>query len=256
MAIAYARRLVREPMYQQMNTILRELLKSGEFPEGAQFLTEREIAERFKVSRPTANKVLGGMVAEGLLEFRKGVGTFVLPPRLNYDIQTLVSFTEKVRQAGKTPATRVLRFERIRASEAEPEIAVKLQIDTDRELFAITRLRLADSIPVILERRWVPTDIFPGLNRQELRGSFYDLCREKYKLRIAESDQTIRAVKLQGKDAVSLETRSGSPAFLVSAVGYSGPTPTWWEKTLYRGDAYEFHRAKSSPGRLIQLVQQ
>jgi hypothetical protein len=104
-----------------------------------------------------------------------------------------VSFTEKVRQAGKTPATRVLRFERIRASEAEPEIAVKLQIDTDRELFAITRLRLADSIPVILERRWVPTDIFPGLNRQELRGSFYDLCREKYKLRIAESDQTIRS---------------------------------------------------------------
>ena len=55
MAIAYARRLVREPMYQQMNTILRELLKSSEFPEGAQFLTEREIAERFKVSRPTAN---------------------------------------------------------------------------------------------------------------------------------------------------------------------------------------------------------
>ena len=116
MAIAYARRLVREPMYQQMNTILRELLKSSEFPEGAQFLTEREIAERFKVSRPTANKVLGGMVAEGLLEFRKGVGTFVLPPRLNYDIQTLVSFTEKVRQAGKTPATRVLRFERIASS--------------------------------------------------------------------------------------------------------------------------------------------
>ena len=103
MAIAYARRLVREPMYQQMNTILRELLKSSEFPEGAQFLTEREIAERFKVSRPTANKVLGGMVAEGLLEFRKGVGTFVLPPRLNYDIQTLVSFTEKVRAGWKNP---------------------------------------------------------------------------------------------------------------------------------------------------------
>ena len=129
MALGYAKRLVREPMYQQMNEILRELLRSEEFAEGDQFLTERQIAERFQVSRPTANKVLGGMVAEGLLEFRKGVGTFVCPPRLNYDIQTLVSFTEKARESGKTPATRVLRFERIKAREAEADVAAKLQID-------------------------------------------------------------------------------------------------------------------------------
>ncbi len=256
MALGYAKRLVREPMYQQMNEILRELLRSEEFAEGDQFLTERQIAERFQVSRPTANKVLGGMVAEGLLEFRKGVGTFVCPPRLNYDIQTLVSFTEKARESGKTPATRVLRFERIKAREAEADVAAKLQIDPDIELYVITRLRLADRVPVILEHRWVTVGIFPGLTRQELRGSFYALCKQKYGLRIAESDQTIRAVKLMGKEARILEVRSGSPAFLVSAVGYSGGTPTWWEKTFYRGDAYEFHRARSSPGRLIQLPKQ
>lgn len=254
MANVDATRLVRLPMYQQMNGILRELLKSGEFADGDQFLTERQIAERFQVSRPTANKVLGGMVSEGLLEFRKGVGTFVIPSRLNYDIQTLVSFTQKVKEAGKTPATRVLQLERMKATEAEADVAARLQVDYDRELFAITRLRLADGIPVILERRWVPADVFPGLTRQELRGSFYALCREKYGLRIAESDQTIRAVKLMGKEAKALQARIGSPAFLVSAVGYSGSTATWWEKTLYRGDAYEFHRAKSSPGRLIQVT--
>lgn len=252
MATTDATRLVREPMYQQMNEILRELLKT-EFAEGDQFLTERQIAERFQVSRPTANKVLGGMVAEGLLEFRKGIGTFVCAPRLNYDIQSLVSFTEKVREAGKTPSTRILYFERIKATEAEADAAAKLQVARDCELYAITRLRLADGIPVILERRWVPVDVLPQLTRQELRGSFYALCREKYGLRVAESDQTIRAVKLLGKEAAALETRSGSPAFLVSAVGYSGHVPIWWEKTLYRGDAYEFHRARSSPGRLIQL---
>jgi DNA-binding GntR family transcriptional regulator len=57
-----------------------------------------------------------------------------------------------------------------------------------------------------------------------------------------------------GKEAKALQARIGSPAFLVSAVGYSGPNAAWWEKTLYRGDAYEFHRAKSSPGRLIQVT--
>jgi GntR family transcriptional regulator len=191
------------------------------------------------------------MVSEGLLEFRKGVGTFVSAPRLNYDIQSLVSFTEKAKEAGKTPATRVLEFRRIKASEVEAEIAQRLQVDRSRELFAIARLRLADGVPVILEWRWVPADIFPGLNRQELRGSFYALCRDKYGLRIEESDQTIRAVKLRGHEAKVLEADKGAPAFLVSAAGYSGATAAWWEKTLYRGDMYEFHRARSSPGRLI-----
>jgi DNA-binding GntR family transcriptional regulator len=255
-ALADAKRLVREPMYQQMNAILRALLKTGEFAEGNRFLTERQIAERFQVSRPTANKVLAGMVSEGLLAFRKGVGTFVRPPRLNYDIQTLVSFTEKVKEAGKMPGTRVLEFRRIKASEADAEVADKLQVNENQELFAITRLRLADRVPVILERRWVPIDIFPGLSRQELRGSFYAICRDRYGLIIAESDQTIRAVKPMGQDAKVLEARSGSPAFLVSAVGYSGSRAAWWEKTLYRGDMYEFHRARSSPGRLIQVFPQ
>jgi GntR family transcriptional regulator len=241
-------------MYQQMYDILRELLKAGEFTEGAQFLTERQIAERFQVSRPTANKVLAGMVSEGLLEFRKGVGTFVRPPRLNYDIQTLISFTQKVKEAAKTPGTRVLEFERMKASAMDAEVAARLQVDRNLELFVITRLRLADGVPVILERRWVPTNIFPGLTRQDLRGSFYAVCREKYGLTIAESDQTIRAVKLMRQDAKLLEVRSGSPALLVSAVGFSGQNATWWEKTLYRGDAYEFHRARSSPGRLIQFL--
>ena len=113
MKLTDAKRLVREPMYQQMNEIMRALLKTGEFSEGDRFLTERQIAERFQVSRPTANKVLAGMVSEGLLEFKKGVGTFVCPPPLNYDIQTLISFTQKVIDAGKTPATRVLEFKRI-----------------------------------------------------------------------------------------------------------------------------------------------
>jgi len=254
MAQTDAKRLVREPMYQQMNEILRQLLRSGEFAEGDQFLTERQIAERFQVSRPTANKVLGAMVSEGLLEFRKGVGTFVCPPRLNFDVQTLISFTEKAKEAGRKPSTRVLQFERITASAAEPEVAEKLQIGSDEALFAITRLRLADGIPVILEKRWVPTSVFPGLNRQELRGSFYELCRNRYGLRVSESDQIIRAVSLRIKEAKILQTPSGSPAFLVSAVGYSVNKATWWEKTLYRGDSYEFHRARSSPGRLIQLI--
>jgi DNA-binding GntR family transcriptional regulator len=52
---------------------LRELLRGL----GERLLTERQICERFGVSRATANKALSNLVSEGVLEFRKGVGTFV-----------------------------------------------------------------------------------------------------------------------------------------------------------------------------------
>lgn len=63
--------------HQQLIAKLRKLLRSRQFVPGTQFLTEREIAERFETSRPTANKALSSLVSEGLLEFRQGAGTFV-----------------------------------------------------------------------------------------------------------------------------------------------------------------------------------
>jgi len=80
--------LVRQPMYQQLNEALRGLVSSGEFKTGARFLSEREVSSRFEVSRITANKALSNLVSEGILEFRKGVGTFVRGGVLDYDLRS------------------------------------------------------------------------------------------------------------------------------------------------------------------------
>src|ERR1019366_10587663 len=104
---------------QKLQELLREAIESGEFAEGEQFLTERQVVERYQVSRPTANKVLSGMAAEGRLEFRKGVGTFVRRRPLDYDVQTLVSFTQKALDAGRHPSTQVLNFDRVAVAEVD-----------------------------------------------------------------------------------------------------------------------------------------
>ena len=149
------RRLVREPIYQQLNQALRELIRSGEFEIGDQFLTERQIGEQFDVSRATANKALSNLVSEGVLEFRKGVGTFVRGGILDYDLRSLVSFTEKARTSGKVPSTQVLCLEVLLAKEAEFEITDKLGVHPEEVIYYIERLRLADGEPVILEHRYV-----------------------------------------------------------------------------------------------------
>lgn len=232
--------LVKTPVYQQLNVLLRGLIHNGEFHAGKQFLTERQVCARFGVSRATANKALSNLVAEGVLHFKKGVGTFVCGGMLHYDTTALVSFTDKARLAGMTPSTRVLAFgQRAAAGEA---ICDQLQVRTAQELWYVERLRLADEIPVILERRYIVARHCPALAPADLEGSLYALWTGQYGLEIGGADETIRAVNLRSAEATLLSARRGAAGFLVTSTGYlADGTPLWWEQTWYRGDRYEFH---------------
>jgi len=250
-------KLVREPIYQQLNQALRSLLRT-EFQAGARFLTEREISARFRVSRATANKALANLVSERLVEFRRGIGTFVSSAALEYDLQRLVSFTTKADRAGKTPETRIVRFRALRGSEAPVGVARALGLGTEDHTYYMERLRLADHVPVILERRYVTGSMCPKLQRSDLAGSIYDLWTRHYGLQIGDVEQTIRAVNLLMEEAQRLHVAEGAAALQVRCLGrLEDGRPLWYEDTLYRGDAYEFfHRltgasAHPTVGRLV-----
>ncbi len=219
-------------IYQKLNTSLRELLNSGDFAEGDKFLTERQVAERFSVSRITANKALANLVAEHQLEFRKGIGTFVRRGTLDYNLRSLTSFTEMVESLGRKPETRVLQFEKLEAGI--PELNYQ-------PAYFVERLRLADGLPVILERRHFVVALCPDLQESDLAGSIYQLWRERYFLNIAGAEQTIRAVNTQGREAELLRLLPGTASLLNISTGFlDGRRTLWFEQTLYRGDTYEF----------------
>jgi DNA-binding GntR family transcriptional regulator len=237
-----AKRIVRDPIYQQLNQLLRGAIRTKRFVPGDQFLTERQISEEFGVSRATANKALSNLVAEGVLEFRKGIGTFVRGGILDYDLRALVSFTSKAIAAGKRPSTTVLLLTSLKSGGSEePQLDERLRIGPHEEVYSIERLRLIDDEPVILERRFVVSRYCPGLSEADLTGSLYALWTGRYRLEIVGADQTIRAVAISGADSRLLGVARGAAGFQVTATGYlSGGTPLWWERTLFRGDQYEF----------------
>ena len=84
--------IVKEPIYKQLNNILRELIDSDTYQTSDKFLTERVICKQFGVSRSTANKAISNLVSEGLLEFKKGIGTFVKSKSGLFDLRSLISF--------------------------------------------------------------------------------------------------------------------------------------------------------------------
>jgi GntR family transcriptional regulator len=254
--------ITREPIYQQVNQRLRSLVQSIQFPVGKQFLTERQVSDRFQVSRATANKALSNLVAEGLLTFRKGVGTFVSDRSMDYNLRALVSFTGEAIAAGKKPETRILLFTKVAVRDAPTDAVGALQVPKKDSLWYMERLRLADNLPVIFERRYVVASLCRGLKENDIRGSLYRTWKERFNLDVEGAEATIRAMNLRMEEAKILDTRQNAAGLLITSVGFlRGHKPLWFERTLYRGDAYEFHNqmsgisgSKQSAGRFLSKL--
>lgn len=239
--------LIRDPIYQQLNQKLRDLL--GKSTEGERFLTEREISARYQVSRTTANKALASLVNEGLLEFRKGVGTFVRSQRLHLDLERLVSFTAKARGVGKKPTTRLLAFRKCPGGDVPEPIARALELtDTDSAFFT-ERVRYADQVPVIVERRYIAANICPDLSRADVKGSLYEALTTRHHISIGGAEQTIRAVNLGAEDAALLALKPGIAALLLTALAKTmDAKPLWYEDTIYAASAYVFRNHIQTSG--------
>ena len=66
------------PIYRQLGTQLRQRIASGELAAGAQLPSVRELSAELKINPLTVAKVFQLLEADGLVESRRGLGTFVV----------------------------------------------------------------------------------------------------------------------------------------------------------------------------------
>src|ERR1700676_501570 len=129
------------PMYYQIMRQLLEKIQGGEFAVDSTLPPERELAETYKVSRMTVRQAIIELVNEGILVRRKGIGTFVAPPKLEQALSRLTSFTEDMAQRGMKASSRIISFK-----EIVPDAAIRktLGLQAEEKAFECVRLRLAD----------------------------------------------------------------------------------------------------------------
>jgi GntR family transcriptional regulator, transcriptional repressor for pyruvate dehydrogenase complex len=70
-------------LYQTVAQQIRALIESGEYPPGARLPGERDLAQRFNVSRVTIREAEIALEAQGWLSIRTGSGVYVLPRPLD-----------------------------------------------------------------------------------------------------------------------------------------------------------------------------
>ncbi len=229
----------------------RAAILEGGIPPGSRFPSERELAERYRVSRATANKVISTLVTEGLLELQKGLGSRVKPrKRLFASLDGMESFTQHVSEQGMRPSTRVLRFEPLPPQATAPVVrrGLELKAGAPETVLYLERLRCADDVPMILEQRWVREALAPGLRREQVADSFYRVLEEDLGLLMTGESHSISAVILDPSKARLLGLDEPTAALVVEGTGFvRDREPLWYQRLYYRGDRYQLHNETRGP---------
>lgn len=142
------------PRYEEIARYLRTLVADAK--PGDRLPSDAELCERFSVSRMTARHAVEVLANENLIVRRRGQGTFVASRRVPRLLGSPLSFTESMRRRGLTATSRVLT--RAFASPSAEDVEA-LRIDPGRIVLVVERLRLADGIPMAIERAVIHPEV-------------------------------------------------------------------------------------------------
>ncbi len=227
------------PLYRRIEADLRDRIRTGELPPGAQVETELELMERYGVSRATVRQALGGLIAGGALEVRRGLGTYVASARFEHTIGGFYSFSREIEQHGLRPGTKVLGLWREPATEV---VAAALGVPVGEEIVALRRLRLAGPDPLVVETSHLPAGRFPGLDTVDFtKVRLYDTLLSTYGCRPTRARESFEPISLTADEAVLLDQRRGAPALRVERVAFDqDDDPIEFCRSTVRGDRYRY----------------
>ena len=101
----------------------------------------------------------------------------------------------------------------------------------------IARIRLADGIPISLERVALPAEIFPGLLEFPLGGSLYELLDKRYGIRPEEVVEHLEVVEASPDEAGLLGVSARTPLLAITRTSStSGGVPFEFSQDLFRAD--------------------
>lgn len=227
------------PLYARVEAVLAEAIAAGELPPGSQLPAEDGLIARFQVSRTTVRKAIQNLAERGLVEIRRGKGTFVAQPRVVQELTELTGFVEDMQALGRVPSARLLDAEIVAAGQA---VARQLAVAPGTQVMRIRRVRLADGVAMSLDETYLPREIGEQVVTHDLEAEpIFALLEQKYDLPLVEAEYRLEAAIATSEVARALAVPPGSPVFLIERTSYcAGPRPIDYEKLYYRGDLIRF----------------
>ncbi|MEV0335587.1 GntR family transcriptional regulator [Nocardia sp. NPDC050717] len=229
-ATAEPRVLKHQALRAQLETLLDGMSVGDPFP------AERELAERYNVSRETVRQALRAVLLEGRIE-RRGRTTVVAQSKV---VQPLMigSYTEAALADGRS-ASRILVG--LTQHTADAELAAALRIAPGAPIAQLERVLTTDGYRVGLETTRLPADRYPGmLDNFDHTSSLYAAIMARG-IDFERTEETIDTTLPDAREAALLTVDARTPMFLLNRISYDqNDIPIEHRRSLYRGDRMTF----------------
>src|SRR6266705_376117 len=205
------------PAYQRIQSAIRKRIDGGQLKPGDPVPSERDLAKIHHVSLMTARHALASLEREGIVERRRGIGTFVAAPKIHFN--KLMSYTEQMSSRSLTAGSKVL-FAKV--LDNENEAAARLTLPPTSNVIKLERLRHAAGEPFALETCYLSAAEFSGLLDVPIgRESLFGILERNYKIDLGYADEEIDATAADPRIAESLAIPRRDPLLRIRQVIYS-----------------------------------
>ncbi|MFT7840361.1 GntR family transcriptional regulator [Saccharothrix sp. BKS2] len=224
----------RVPKYLAIYRVLADRIAGGHYPADAPLPAQRELVEEFDVSLMTVRQAIQALEADGLLETRHGVGTFVRAPGFSYGLTGLRSLAQELVEQGIELETEVLGADLV---DPPADVGARLRVPPGGRVLAVERLRGAGGSPLLLQTSYLAPGVGGRVDVERLRERSLYLVLEELGTPVREASETIRAVALTPPQAEVLGLPPGSPALLSCRLSRGdGGVPLVDDRALLVGD--------------------
>ena len=226
------------PLYYQLEQRLRARITSDEFLPGTALPTEDQICAEYSVSRITVRRALAALAQQGLIDRRRGVGSFVAEKLRGINSHLTGSLNEFLAMAGSLN-TRCLSLGR-----ADPPIQVRNRLGLEPGEHAVL-LRTVGSLedgPVAYLEIWFPPSIGDKLTAQDLDGDLPVVrqVEQAANVRITRAEQKIEPDCAGVVAAEYLEISEDTPILNVQRVYFAGDRPIELANVRYHPNRYRY----------------
>jgi GntR family transcriptional regulator/GntR family frlABCD operon transcriptional regulator len=201
--------------YLEVEKDLRKSIIEGVFDDGDILPSENDLCSQYGISRMTVRKALNNLEIEGLIDRKKGKGSFVKVDRSSIELLSIKGFTEIMQS--KEQSIETLYLQKPIAAAWDDTFYWDLNSDElEAGCIYFSRIRKLEGKPIMFEKTYLPDRLTGFCDGQFINESLFDTLVVNYDIDIKGVIQKFRAISADEQLAQSLKIEIGSPVLEVN----------------------------------------
>ncbi len=231
------------PLYHQSYLLIRQKLLEGVYPLDKPMPTEEEMRQEFGVSRVTIRRALSELEAEGLIQRRRGSGTYPTEQvSISESRANISGLYENIITLGLNAKAKLVTFETITATKSLKLIDKRFS----GSVLHIERVRALNKEPFSFMTSYIPGDLAKLFKKTEIDNQPLLMTMELAGIEPTTAEQSVSATVAGPRVAAALKVPVGSPLIIMKRLSRDADgQPIEYFISLYRPDRFEYRMTLS-----------